>query len=248
MEPVNEPTRGEIGGHEGGSPNPRTSDRNTQGNFGFDAAAWDPLAVLAAQVEERFQRGVRRRVEEALGLLRQVASEDDPLSGSQDIQALAFCLAEVLVAGAGVPPGARPRFLQMVACHAFPADQEVWAGEPSYWFYLNLMLKRFRQSHAEEGLGPAVRGALCGCSGLLRSNPQVTRELAAELLEMLDAGGRDPIWRAMSSITEGHSGRAIDKTLSAPPGQSFSRAHLLPLAARPTDSCAPPLAVGTSET
>lgn len=248
MEPVNKPTRDENGPNEGRSPNTRTSDSNTQGDFGFDASAWDPLWVLAAQIDARFQRRVRRRVEEVLGLLQQVAGEDDPSFGSQDLQALAFCLAEVLTAGAGVSPGARPRLLQRVACHAFQAAQEPWAGEPAYWSYLNLMLKRFRQSQAEEGLEPAVRGALHGCSSLLRSNPQVARELAAELLVMLDAAGRDPIWRGMSAMTEGHSGGATDKVLSAPPGRPLNRAHLRPLAARPTSSCAPPPAAGMSET
>lgn len=248
MEPMKNSPRGASGTPGDVTSTPKRADRNTQGNFGFDASAWDPVGVLAAQIEERFQRRIRRRVEEVLRLLRQVVAEAASTSGSQEVQALAFCLVDALITEAGVSAGTRNRLLQMVACHAFPVGRGVWAGEPPYWFYLNLTLKRFRQSRAEEGLELAVRGALCGCSPLLRGNPQVTRELAAELLDILAAGGRDATWRTVSPTAEPQGDGAAGRDCSAPPGNPISRGYLRPLVGQSTSSCAPQLSAGTSET
>ncbi|HSH71275.1 MAG TPA: hypothetical protein VK997_15240 [Deferrisomatales bacterium] len=247
MAPVEGAPRGDVGFRESGVPRPRSSGRNTQGNFGFDAAAWDPLAVLAAQVEERFQRPVRRRIGEVLDLLQQVAAEAGLTARRQEIQALAFCLVDALSEGSGVPPATRARLLQMVACHALTVDQEVGAGERSYWFYLNLMLKRFQQLRVKEGLEPAVRAALRGCSPLLERNPQVVRELAVELLEMLAVGGRSLSWRGVSSNAVGPAAVA-DAGHPAPGDRPVSRDHVRAPAGRPTASCAPPLSAGRSGT
>ena len=160
MGPVNAPTCGETGDRGYGAPTAQRSGRSVQGNFGFDASAWDAVAVLAAQVEERFQRRVRQRIEEVLDLLGQVEGGAGLPPGLQEIRALAFCLVDELVAGSGVPAATRARLLQMVACHALPVDKEFGGGASTYWFYLNLMLKRFQQSRTEEGLETAVSAAL----------------------------------------------------------------------------------------